>query len=251
MITILLYHICTITQVLYAPKRVHHFCNNRIIEIYDNYDIIFSGDNMEIKNITTLEELFTLWKKAQEAEDENSCKKTFPKINGMSPDYETFKNSFCPDGYISSEMKFNGILIICRESNVSVNEKIGEFEDTFAMKDSKEYMTVYYDFIKKVLKTLNELDASNNYTDKDAENCAYMNLNKRGGYGSTNHSRLANYAKLYEPFIKKEIELLSPQIVICGGTYGTVKDWLPENAMVLDCYHPSARGRFHIKRIKD
>ena len=72
-------------------------------------------------------------------------------------------------------------------------------------------------------------------------NIAYINLNKRGGFGSTNHARLKHYVNEYKCYISKEIEIINPDIIVCGGTYGIV------NALNIKCheirndYHPSAR----------
>ena len=195
---------------------------------------------MKIESITTLEELFDNWKDTQKNESKESCEITYPiNRNGQSPDFPKFKESFCPDGYITDEINYNGILVICRESNVSHNETIGEYQNCFAMKDSENNMTLYYNFIKKAL---NKLDKA--CSDEDIKKCAYMNLNKRGGYGSTNPKRLANYVSKYSEFIEKEIELLKPKIIICGGTYGTVKKFnLPKHIEIYDCYHPACRRK--------
>lgn len=71
---------------------------------------------------------------------------------------------------------------------------------------------------------------------------AVMDLNKRGGFGTCNHTRLRHYVEAYEPFIRREIDIISPNIIICGGTFGTVKELLPnglENRVkVWDCHHP-------------
>ena len=40
------------------------------------------------------------------------------------------------------------------------------------------------------------------------ETCAYMNINKRGGLASADFRSLGKYAKKYQAFIKKEIEIL-------------------------------------------
>lgn len=231
--------------VKYYTKNDINFCYNPIIEIYNNYDIIISGDNMETKNIKTLDELFKNWKEAHINESEKSCESTFPlNRNGQSPEFPKFKESFCTDGYITDASNYNGVLIVCRESNVSRNEIMGEYKDFFAMKDSENNMTVYYDFIKKVLNKLNM-----NCSDKNAKKCAYMNLNKRGGYGSTNSKRLANYVVEYKEFIEREIEILKPEIIICGGTYGTVKELeLPEAIKIYDCYHPAYKKCFKMDK---
>ena len=201
-----------------------------------------SIDNQKnlIENINNLDELFALWKEAQENEDEDSCKKTFPQSNGESPDHETFKMSFCPDGFISSEDQFNGVLIICRESNVSGNQKMGEFKDTFALKNVASNNNRYTTFIKNALCNISAKDNS------EVCNCAYININKRGGYSKCNMSQLGNYAEKYELFIRREIELIKPRTIVCGGTYDTVKDLIPKGDItILDCWHP-CRG-FHLK----
>jgi hypothetical protein len=195
---------------------------------------------MNLNTIFTLDELFKLWDYEQKNESPESCQKTFPYKKDEPPLVSEFKESFCPDGYLSDS--FNGVLIICRESNVSSNKPMGEFNNVFAMADPKIRTTNYDNFIKKALNFLAKNEGFNGTTEKDQ--CAYMNLNKRGGYGKTDMSRLKNYVKAYEDFIKKEIELLNPDFVVCGGTYDCVKDLLPNNVIVLDCWHP-VRGFHH------
>lgn len=53
--------------------------------------------------------------------------------------------------------------------------------------------------------------------DTELSNCAYLNINKRGGFASCDQSKLAIYAERYQLFIQKEIELIKPEkIVVCG-----------------------------------
>ena len=49
------------------------------------------------------------------------------------------------------------------------------------------------------------------------ETCAYMNINKRGGFAGANFNRLGAYAKKYQNFIKREIEILQPELIVILG----------------------------------
>ena len=54
----------------------------------------------------------------------------------------------------------------------------------------------------------------------------YMNLNKRGGFGSTDSKQLKNYVNKYQYFIKRQIELHDPQIVVFCGCFDGIADQL-------------------------
>lgn len=72
-----------------------------------------------IKNAKTLDELFVLWKEAQSKEE--NAQETFPccPCCGNSPEFLEFKEFFYPDGYICDKDRYNGVLIIGRESNAT------------------------------------------------------------------------------------------------------------------------------------
>lgn len=151
-----------------------------------------------------------------------------------------------------SEEKSDGapgvpILFICRESNISgcikegpekgTKEIVGNIgqekgdeplfwlrevvrckekdrSDYFPGKNSpgtaeKTAQTKYFNCLSQVLKYLK--------VDTELSNCAYLNINKRGGFASCDQSKLAIYAERYQLFIQKEIELIKPEkIVVCG-----------------------------------
>ena len=151
-----------------------------------------------------------------------------------------------------SEEKSDGapgvpILFICRESNISSCIKEGPKKDTKEIvgnigqekgdeplfwlrevvrckeKDRSDYFpgknspgtaektaqTKYFNCLSQVLKYLK--------VDTELSNCAYLNINKRGGFASCDQSRLAVYAERYQMFIQKEIRIIQPEhIVICG-----------------------------------
>lgn len=193
----------------------------------------------------TLDELFKKWKEAHKSEDDESCKKTFPKKAGESPDISDFKSSFCPDGFLSDK-KFNGVLIIQREPNVfdkGEGKCIAETNYFWFRDGNKENDSTLKHYRNNANKYLHQL-IGEDYT---LEECAYMNLNKRGGYGSTNNTQLNNYVYKnnynYQEYIANEIKIIKPTHIICCGVYGTIEkqfaDSIGERTYIFDCYHLS------------
>lgn len=213
-------------------------------------------DSLEkaIDGCNNLEELFRLWKIAQMCE--TNPKSSFPKLSlakckKLSAANE-FTRSFCADGFLAKDGKAGvPVLFICRESNISGNikdnvlnpEGVGtdgqdkgnqslfwlrevvrckekDRSNYFPDRESprateKTAQTKYYNCLKKLLCDLNEQGLIDEKVTPN--NCAYLNINKRGGFSSCDQSRLAVYAQRYQLFIQKEIELIDPQtIVVCG-----------------------------------
>lgn len=168
----------------------------------------------------------------------------------------SFCSSFCPDGFLTEEEKSKGksnvpILFICRESNISGNidnrtlKLKSEDKQIFWLREvvkcKKEDPPGYFQGNKSLSTTekgaqtryynclLNLLDCFKNNEklvgkdeklinkEKELSDCAYLNINKRGGFASCDQSRLAVYAERYQMFIQKEIRIIQPEhIVICG-----------------------------------
>ena len=200
----------------------------------------------EISNIETLTALFDLWKNAHENEDNESCGSTFPKNLNNMPKFEDYKKSFCIDGYLSD--KFNGILFILKESNT---EGIAETEDTFWFKDCKnaKRWNLYHNSMVTYLEMF--FGEKANYRE-----CAYMNLNKRGGFGKCDDLQLKNYVDKYPDFIKKQIEIIKPKHIICCGSKTVfdlvlpiVKDSMTDITLY-DCYHLCCPKRKRTRNIK-
>lgn len=190
-----------------------------------------------VRSCKNIDSLFELWRQAHLAEE--NPMKTFPKPkNNEYDNYDGFEKSFCCDGFItytsSSERKT--VLFILRESNVSFNgilqpERTNKF---FIKEEWTNHDNIYVSFIRE---QINKIDCN-----IDDINIACMNLNKRGGFGSTNPTQLKMYVEKYKPFIDKEIELINPDIIVCGGTYETIME-LDINISrdnIKDCYHPAA-----------
>ncbi len=171
----------------------------------------------KINKCKTLDELFNLWKQAHK--DEENFFETFPKCPycGGVPN-ENFKGSFCRDGITSLNGNLNKdktitevvkVLFVLKESNCGghkVNDEFWFDENTEGDETRKKYAEKLASVFKNIGKP-----ADSEYK------FGYMNLNKRGGYGSTNRKQLEAYTLEYYNFIKKEIEILSPDyIIFCG-----------------------------------
>ena len=66
------------------------------------------------------------------------------------------------------------------------------------------------------------------------DECAYININKRGGDSACDMNRLKTYAETYRDFIVKEVEIINPEIVIFLGKldniiYEIVKEGCADN----------------------
>jgi len=209
----------------------------------------------KVKDTKNLCDLFILWRKAHIVEEEDSYEKTVPKDKKNKDkdnkykkpkDLNKFKESFCKDGFlIDSHNKRADILFVLKES-VTIDKKTGtegEYRDTFWLKcyikqgcpERDATAKKYLSWVKRKCK-LNGVDR--------LDNIAYINLNKRGGFGLTHHPSLNKYVEKYKKFIKKQIEIINPKIIICGATKGYVSNVLEDSeylntVKIIDSYHPS------------
>jgi len=67
--------------------------------------------------------------------------------------------------------------------------------------------------------------------------CAFINIKKTAG-GRTAGKAVERSAEKYSDFLKKQIDILSPNIIVFGGTYKIMKDHvLPEMKKVSHRVH--------------
>jgi hypothetical protein len=88
---------------------------------------------------------------------------------------------------------------------------------------------------------------------------AYINIKKDPGGSKSNYSELMESAQLYKEIIFKQLDLIRPEIIICGGTFdfldsisvgstfknfnqGPLKAYSNGNQLIIDAYHPGARN---------
>lgn len=101
------------------------------------------------------------------------------------------------------------------------------------------------------------LDADNNYNEF-CRMSAILNLKKETGGSTSDNDEIKRVAARDKELILEQLEIINPDIVICGGTFHLIKDILISSSEQLDkdkrCYrinnriwidfcHPSARFR--------
>lgn len=108
-------------------------------------------------------------------------------------------------------------------SYYNINEKAHPSEaEKKDLSSAKRAQTKYFNCLLKLLDDLEEenlIGRDEELIDKKKKlsTCAYLNINKRGGFASCDQSRLTVYAERYHLFIQKEISIIQPKhIVICG-----------------------------------
>ena len=88
---------------------------------------------------------------------------------------------------------------------------------------------------------------------------AFMNLNKRGGASRCCWHTLRCYTQKYAGYIRREIELIGPQVIVCcgGGVQNLLEQYVGADALrpytVLSVYHPSYRcaDEKHLAKLHD
>lgn len=190
--------------------------------------------NKEIDKCSTLNQLFEIWKQAHKDESDDSFLETYFK------DDRGKKRIFSKDGFLGENEKAK-VLFVCREPHIgdnedSCNEKNGDYfwVKEYAVKNKK---TKYYNLLIKCLADLN--------IEYSIEECAYININKRGGGRECNMNKLKAYAEHYKDFIVKEVKIVNPEVVVFLGKldssiYEIVKEGCSDNT-TLYVYprHPS------------
>lgn len=93
-------------------------------------------------------------------------------------------------------------------------------------------------------------------------NIAYINMRKTAGGPKTNKISFNRHVEEYAPYIRKQIELINPTIVVLGGTFKQLKKYIypdlshvserihqHENIIFINTFHPasrtSAEGLYH------
>ena len=219
----------------------------------------------DIESCESLDDLFNRWEKQE------------------NHDYETFVR----DGFISSKWgSKKKILFILKEAYLK-RDKDGKVEN--CEHDVRDWLSneegfydlldgKYKNFWRRIVEwtyCINETDTTKiapfpsdlfEKTNKKvaadfANSIAIMNLKKSDGKTVSNKKDIRQYVKNDSEFIKRQIELISPDIIVCGhildildkNVYNSeiksrkCDDWfyntkkmIGRNTIVIDYYHPSA-----------
>lgn len=182
---------------------------------------IWKGDKGMVSKSEQLEQLFIEWEYAQENEPDFSWERTRGGKN-------ITKSHFRRDGIIDEAVFFKEkrkVLFISNEANddeysAKFNPKPSNIDDY-----RKYYETGRDDWLGKmrertsaIYKVVAEIGI-NEMSDSDASiHYAVMDLNKRGGGAVKDALHIYEYCKYYKEFIKKEIEIINPDVVVWLGT---------------------------------
>ncbi|WP_040886650.1 uracil-DNA glycosylase family protein [Marinobacter santoriniensis] len=85
---------------------------------------------------------------------------------------------------------------------------------------------------------------------------AYINIRKTAGKARTNRKTFDAHANEYASFVRRQVELINPDIVVLCGTYSQVKRYifpelkkvservhLNEDVVFINAFHPAARRK--------
>lgn len=204
----------------------------------------------DIEKCKTLDELFKIWKKEEIHKD-----KVFVSDGIVNPDVwnssEYKKILFILKeayGNKNNDWSLTKWLVEC-EKHPKMWKRIVEWTygiNYTTASEIKEYYPSIYDENKELIKSI-----------------AVMNLKKSNGKSHTDMSELGEYAKADSDFIKQQIKLISPNVIVCGYTLSTLDknvydgkikydkncdDWFyftneftGKETLVIDYYHPAAR----------
>ncbi len=180
---------------------------------------------------------------------------------------ESEQEKFSADGIVDLEQwnkTDTKILVLLKETNdytKPINELI--YNVVHKKRDKGQFwQAMTFHTVGKWLYGLYNLDENSYPLLKTAKKhrknallaCAYMNLKKVSGKSATNYKTLEKAAHRDQDFIREEIKIIDPQIIICGGTAKLVKSYIfPEmqkvapyiykyhNIIIIDSYHPAYR----------
>ncbi len=201
---------------------------------------------MKSKN-DRLESLFKKWEQAHENEPEESLKKT---ISGKYITKAHFRRDGIIDEAIFSQEK-RKVLFISNEANDDEYSAKNGIIKTNNLIDYQNYAKSGYDDWKgKMRERTSEMYKiaagipRNAISNSDAAlHYAVMDLNKRGGTSSIDKGlHIQAYCRYYKDFIKKEIEIIDPDIIVWLGT----KTYDMEIPSILGAYGPAKRKSFRI-----
>ena len=247
----------------------------------------------EVKTLK-LKKLFECWKEEQ---SNDSGQETCNSQDG----YVVATNSFYEDGivnpeeYQNSEMKVlfitNEVSINCKEDNAEKKTELrgncdaghlvgnnegntvcsftnyidGEEQETWSGKMRIKFGEMYRIITEgenyKIESPFDEKANKETLNKEALKKIAFMNLNKRGGFGNIQGEPFLKYIETYKDYIRREIEIINPDVIVwCGcNTYKKKymdaifdnkdvwkkKKLIPDKNKVpiLRMWHPSVRAK--------
>lgn len=208
-----------------------------------------------------IENLFAEWQALQQKES-NEEYLGAPEIAKDSFTYDGIINPF---EYAKQDTKY---IFISKESNIKNKNDPCPFRangDIFWLRDvcfqkqkpSIFSKSIFSNRLAMFANAIYSLDFERVNKCHDILNkVAFMNLNKRGGLSGSKGKTIPEYTKKYAGFIKREIDMIKPDIIICCGS--GLRDLLGEIGIcsprytIIEVYHPSYRisDKRHLEKLK-
>lgn len=172
---------------------------------------------------------------------------------------------FVEDGIVSIEYWEKSkirVLFILKETNNfkgNINELIESTVNKTRKKRSKLWQRPTFHNIGRwtygLINSNNRIEPYETSHDKRKKallSCAFINIKKTAGEKSSQKKIIDENAKKYNTFIKKQIDIIEPDIIVFSGTYKTIKSYvLPElvkvsyrvhtykNIICINAFHPA------------
>lgn len=203
-----------------------------------------------------IENLFAEWQALQQKES-NEEYLGAPEI---AKDSFTYDGVIDPPVYAKQVTKY---LFISKESNIENKNDPCPFRadgDIFWLRDvcfHKQKPSIFSNRLAMFANAIYSLDFERVNKCHDVLNkVVFMNLNKRGGLSGSKGKTITEYTKKYAGFIKREIDMIKPDIIICCGS--GLRDLLGEIGIcsprytIIEVYHPSYRisNKRHLEKLK-
>lgn len=179
---------------------------------------------------------------------------------------EEYQGHFIKDG-INNEEKFQAtkpkILFITKEPNNPKKDE-GDFREWWRNELRYTFSNRIAEWSYGIFKEFPPYDKIKNEKQKKLDamhSIAFMNLKKSGGKGSADNNEISRHVELNQTFIRKEIKIISPEIIILGVSTKSLRTQIfPEledkwnnsgydvaisklsEIKVIDFYHPSSRN---------
>ena len=197
----------------------------------------------DLNHVTSVDQLFSIWQEGHCAEKDTSyLGKNIPK------------HVFLPDGVIAADQyqaAKQKVLFIAKEANwfqadteVSPDEPVETMFWHREVAFGKVDKTQFSYRLAMLANAIMSGDFSSVDKNHDVlQSVSVVNLNKRGGYSYCVWDTLNSYVKAYQDFIRRQIEMIQPDLIVCCGY--DVKWLLTEYALAPNCnnivwvYHPS------------
>ncbi|SKB93227.1 hypothetical protein SAMN06296386_109113 [Lachnospiraceae bacterium] len=224
-----------------------------------------------IRKSTDLDSLFELWEKKAQVTERYMVNNIEHEVVINHAD-----NKFIPDGIVNADLwhdsKHKKILYVLKEAYTDENEKA--FDLAKWLRDYHPNLRIWNRIARwtygiqntsanRVAKYIPDIDKKEEIRKQLFEQIAVLNLKKSGGKSQSVTEEIAAYARSDREEIVRELQLIDPDIVICGLTYwildqvvfgnkplggaSTCDNWYyyknldGKERLYIDYYHPANR----------